>query len=214
MNKKLLIALLAVLVLGGGGYYFYSKNKTGGAGTGKEVSSGVTSLKELIAANVPQKCTFSTTDEESGKTEGTTYVAGGKVRGDFTNTISGKTTTSHMISDSKTSYIWEEGQKKGVKMTVDEPETDGADTATSTDSSAGTQADLNEKADYKCSAWLPDSSLFNPPSDVKFADLSEMFKVATPAPGAGQNDTSSACSYCNTLSGDDKTQCLSSLNCN
>ena len=213
--KKILIGVVILLALGAG-YYFYSKNNGGLPGSGTEVSSGMNSLRDLIGASVPQKCTFSSEDAESGKSEGTTYIAGGKVRSDFTNVVSGKTTTSHMITDSKTSYIWEEGQKTGVKMTIEEPEKGEADIPTSTESE-GAQTDLDQKMDYKCSAWLPDSSLFNPPSDVTFTDLSEMFKAPTPAPaasGAGSSDNQSSCSYCNALSGDDKTQCLAALNCN
>lgn len=172
MNKKLLIVVVVVLLLATG--YYLMKGKTSGIpGVGStETSSGPKSLKELIAAGIAQKCTFSSTDE-SGSTEGTTYVAGGKMRGDFTNVISGKTTKSHMIVDGKTNYIWTDGEKTGFKVTVED--TSGAgDTSVSQDTTQGSM-DLNEKADYKCSSWVTDSSQFTPPSNVQFTDFSQMF---------------------------------------
>lgn len=208
MNSKVLIIAVLVLLLGAGGYFYFVKGKNV-PGTGNAVTSGAKSLKELIAAGIPQKCTFSSNDD-SGKNEGISYVAGGKVRADITNTISGKTTTQHMISDNKTSYIWQEGDKNGFKMTVTESET----TATSAPVGTGREAvssgsDLNQKADYKCSAWIPDDSLFTPPSNVSFTDYSKLL-APTPSTSGG---TSSQCSYCNQLSGEEKTSCLSALNC-
>jgi len=198
MNK--IVIVVVILLLGVGGYYFYSKMKTGGIPGGPQVSSGQMSLKDLVASGLPQKCTFVSTDE-SGKTEGTSYVSGGKVRADSTLTAGGKATTSHIISDGKTGYIWTEGEANGFMMTVGESE--------STETSS--EADLSQKADYNCSTWLPDNSLFTPPSDVKFTDFSQMLQP-TSMP-AGIENTGSQCAYCETLTGEDKASCLSALQC-
>ena len=134
------------------------------------------------------------------------------MRGDFSTTSSGKTTASHMIVDGKITYIWTDGEKTGFKSTIPDTEASSAPDTTATDYSGSAQgADLDQKADYKCSAWVVDGSYFTPPSDVKFTDLSEMFK--TPAAGSAGNGSSSQCSYCDALSGDDKTQCLSAFKC-
>ena len=212
MNKKILLVAAAVLLLGVGGYFYTKTQKSGGNGGKSEVSSGMKSLKDLLSSGVAQKCTFSTTDE-SGVSEGTTYVAGGKVRGDFTTTASGKKTASHTIVDGKTSYIWTDGEKNGFKMTVEETEAGAEDKDAPVPQETSVQeTDLNQKTDYKCSAWVPDSSLFVPPTNVTFTDFSEMFKPSA-SPGA-QGGNSSQCAYCDSLSGGDKTQCLSALNCN
>ncbi len=208
MKNKAVIAVVVILLLGVGGYFYFNKSRN--VETAGGISSGVKSLKELLASGVPQKCTFAS-DDESGKTEGTSYIAGGKVRADFTSTINAKTTVSHMISDNKTSYIWTDGDKTGFKMTITETDTNATDSpVTGETASQGNEADLDQKSDYKCSVWVPDNSMFTPPADVKFTDFSEMFK---PSPATSGSGSSQQCSICDSLKGDDKTSCLSALNC-
>jgi len=204
MNKKVIAAVVILLVLIGG-YFGYTKLKGGSIttpGTTTE-SGGMKSLKDLLSLGVTQKCTFSQTGG-SGTSEGTTYVSGGKVRGDFTTTSSGKTMITHMISDGKTSYIWTEGEKTGFKMTAIEASPSTVQTG-SADTPVNSQADLDQKADYKCSGWTTDGSLFTPPTNVTFTDFSQMLNPSA-AP--------SQCSYCDSLTGDDKTQCMAAFKCN
>jgi hypothetical protein len=212
VNKKVLAIIVVVLLLLLGGWYLMNSNKAGTPGsTATESQGGMKSLKDLLSSGVAQKCTYSSTDEESGTSEGTSYVSGGKVRADFSTTVSGKTTISHMITDGKTSYIWTDGEKSGFKMTVPDATPTSAKTDTS-NTPVSSEADLNQKVDYKCSAWVVDNSYFTPPTTVTFSDFSQMVNPAAPA-GSGSS-SSSQCSYCNSLSGDDKTQCLTALKCN
>jgi len=212
MNKKALLIIAAVLLLLAGAWYYTSAKKSG-IGSGTETTSGTKSLKDLLSSGVAQKCTFSTTNE-SGVSEGTSYVSGGKVRGDFTTTVSGKTTKSHMISDGKSSYIWNDEDKTGFKMTIDETTQADVTKDSDTPTSIKTEGDLDQKADYKCSKWIVDGSYFTPPSNISFTDFSQMLNPsAAPSQGTGSS-TSSQCSYCASLSGDDKTQCLTALKCN
>lgn len=208
--KKVFLVVIA-LVLAAGAYFYFSKSKSNFSGV-NQIASGAKSLKDLIAAGVPQKCTYSSTND-SGSTQGTSYVADGKVRADFTSTLAGKSSTSHIISDNKITYMWTDGEKNGVKMTIPEGQASYSPVPESSDGSYK-QADLDQKADYDCSAWIPDSSVFTPPSDVTFTDLSEMYKPTQVQQGpSGGSESSSACSYCNNLTGSDKTQCLAALNC-
>ncbi len=212
-NKAVLIIVL--LLLGVGAYFGYTKflgGKLPGSSGSMMEEGGMKSLKDLLSSGVAQKCTYSTADE-SGNSEGVTYVSGGKVRGDFTTVASGKTMTSHMISDGKTSYVWSDGEKNGFKMTVTEEATGDVETDYS-DTSTSSQADLNQQADYKCSGWVVDGSVFTPPTTVTFTDFSQMYAPASAAPAQGGSGDSSQCSYCNALTGDDKTQCLTALKCN
>jgi hypothetical protein len=211
MNKKIIIAVVLLLLLGAGGYYFMKSGKDGSSSPASESSSKTQSIKELIAENIPQKCTFKTTDETSGTSEGTTYVSGGKVRGDFSVTQEGKTTINHMISDGQVSYIWQDGEKNGFKMTLSAEDAAEIKSDTSTSATAATGADLDQKVDYNCSAWIPDNSMFDPPKDVTFTDFSDMLK---PQGSGGTDSKASQCAYCGNLSGDDKTQCLTALGCN
>jgi len=178
-SKGLIIAVVVILLLAGG---YFLMNKKGPATSPTtsdtsttETSSGSKSLKDLLSAGIAQKCTYSTTSEGT-TTEGTSYIAGGKMRGDFTNTTSGKTTVSHMISDGKTSWIWTEGETTGFKMTVEEP-TAGETPSSQTTVEGGVGWD--DKFDYKCSAWVTDGTFFTPPSNVKFTDFSELLKGNT-----------------------------------
>jgi len=221
MNKKVIIAIavIVLLLLGGGVFLMTSKNKskttpstTGTKGDKNQESSQTSqkSLYDLLAAGLPQKCTFESTDD-FGSSEGTSYVSGGKVRADFAVTAGGKVTVSHMISDGKTSYIWTEGETNGFMMSVEESEATGTSAPTTGQTGTESNADLSQKADYNCSTWIPDNSLFTPPSDVKFTDFSQILQP-TSMP-AGIQNTGSQCAYCETLTGDEKTSCLTALSC-
>ena len=128
---------------------------------------------------------------------GTSYISAGKIRGDFSTTTAGTTVVGHMIVDGKTSYVWMDGQKTGFKMSFD-----SADTEATTNSSQG--VDPNKAFDFNCSPWSTDNSMFALPTTVKFTNFS---KVAVP--GAANQ-----CSVCDTLSGEEKTQCRTALKCN
>ena len=178
-NKGLIIAVVVILLLVAG---YFLMNKKGAPSipgvTTSETSSGPKSLKDLLSAGIAQKCTYSTTDE-NGSNEGTTYISGGKMRGDFSMTAAGKNTKSHMISDGKTSWIWTEGEEQGFKMTVEETSaTPGATEPQDASFQGGT--DWDQKVDYKCSAWVTDGSYFTPPTNVKFSDFSDLLKGNTP----------------------------------
>jgi hypothetical protein len=178
-NKGLVIGIVVILLLVVGYFLMNKKGSSTTPGTSSLTPDGTTeskSLKDLLTAGIAQKCTYSSTDED-GSTEGTSYISGGKVRGDFSVVSSGKTTKSHMISDGKTSYIWTDGEETGFKMTVEETDTQETDSSqTPTQGAAG----WDDKFDYKCSAWVTDGSYFTPPSNVKFTDFSELFKGNTP----------------------------------
>lgn len=219
MNKKLIVIVVAILAVLGGGYYVYSSQKAGvGApGTQSGKSNAVSSLKDLIAKNIAQTCTYSNSEGDV-ENSGTMFMAGGKVRGDFeTKMKDGKTTKSHMIVDGNTSYIWSDDSNMGFKSTFDEK----AGTTTSSKDS-GTPAetgsfDASAGMDYKCSPWSADASKFALPKGVTF----QSFGVPPTAPekgstepgAAGEKSNSSQCSYCDSLTGDSLSQCKAALNC-
>lgn len=210
MKSKAIVAVVIILLLIAGGAFYFLKVR---GGAGGKLSSGANSLKSLIAAGIPQKCTFSSSDA-SGSSQGTTFVAGGKVRADITSVVSEQTTVSHMISDGKTNYIWSDNDKNGIKMTVPES---SVTSAPSTGNTSGTgpssEGDLNQTENYKCSAWLPDNSQFTPPSNITFSDFGSLMPSAAPAVAPSTSGSSSQCAYCETLTGDSKTQCLAALKC-
>lgn len=209
MNKKVLVVAVAVLLLLAGGWYYMSSKGTGSplsSGTiGGSQESTATSLKDLIGKGIAQTCTF--TSEES---KGTVYVDGSKVREDFEVTMDDKVVKSHVIVLDNTMYNWSDEQKVGIKIAFDPKATPVA-----VESPAGGSIgkfDANANMDYKCSVWLPDSGKFTLPTDVTFSSFD--IPTTQTAPKQGTSSGSSQCSYCDALSGDDKTQCLKAMNCN
>lgn len=203
MNKKVVAIVAVLLVLLLGGYFFMTRGKPGSL-PGSQTSTSPSSLKDLLTKGVAQSCTFS--NEGSN---GTVYVAGGKMRGDFDAVTEGKTVKSHMIVDGNTSYIWMDGEKTGFKMSFDPATQSEGSAESTTPGSFDAGADMN----YKCGAWINDGSLFKLPADVSFATFAAPSLPPTTTEGTN-GGASSQCSYCSSLTGDDKTQCLSALNCN
>ena len=166
--------------------------------------SSLKSLKDLIASGQAQKCTFK--DKSAAvDVEGTTYIANGKMRGDFNSAIGENNIMMHMIVIDKTNYTWMDGQTTGYKMVFD---------PANMEAPTGTQqsVDVNKLIDYNCSNWTVDSSVFTPPSNVKF---SEFGAVTAPTGSTGTKTIpQNQCAACDYLSGDAKTQCRTQLNCN
>jgi cytoskeletal protein RodZ len=209
MNKKVLAVIVVVILLLLGGWYFMNSKKgttttSTQTATGTSQPSAVSSLKDLISKGVAQSCTYS-----NAATTGTIYVSGGTVRGDFDTTTDKTTTKSHMIVKDNTSYIWTDGQATGFKMSFDPNATPAAGAGSSAPSGG---VDASATMNYKCSAWAVDGSKFDLPTGVTFQTFA-IPSQAAPAQGTS-GSSSSQCSYCDSLSGDSKTQCLTALKCN
>ena len=211
MKNKLLVAIAVVLILLVGGYgayrvYKHFKRLANPIAQVVQNASAPKTLKDLLGLGSAQKCTY---------TGGTVYVAGGKVRGDFDVTENGKTINSHMIVDGNTSYVWTEGEKNGFKVAFNP---DAVSTPAPSVSPAATEAgqsgamDAEKPQDYKCESWAADPAMFALPKDVVFQDFSSLAPSGAPQP-TGITGSSSQCSYCDSITGSDKTQCLSALNC-
>jgi len=206
MNKKILIAAI-VIIVAAGGWYLYSRGGVNVPGVG---ITGAQSLRDLLTAGGNTKCSF--TDADS-KTEGTFYVSGGKVRGDFNTSQSGKPMMAHMIVENNNSFMWIDGTKDGFKTSFD------ATKQENTNAAANEQFDASRKMDYHCGPWGFDAGEFVLPPDVKFNDFSGMMKPPTAGgpntgtianvPGAGGN----SCATCDTLPEAYKAQCKTALGC-
>lgn len=182
-----IVALAIVALIGGGAYYAMNRNKTDVAGenqasTTAEQSSATgsvdskSSLRDLLGMGRNLACNF--TNTASGTTvSGTVFISGSQMRGDFTSkTGTQAAIDSHMIRTGSDVYIWSSLQGgQGIKMTLTEEQNAGAQGA----SSMATPADLDEKVAYECGNWLPDTSKFAAPSNVKFMDFSAMMKEPT-----------------------------------
>lgn len=220
-NKQAIIGILAaaVILIGAGGVFLYSKNKpaaepsstTSAKEQTKTESTMNNSLTDLLSSGKTQKCTFSYSDENGG-TEGTAYINNQNMRADLSITTEDKKVSQmSMIRKGDDNYIWGGGfpDGTGLKMTL------SAEEFTS-DEESKKYFDTSKKANYDCSGWTVDSSLFTPPSNIKFSDLSSMMKGVIKSeakPSGTTNSTGANCSVCNNLTGDAKTTCMSSLGC-
>lgn len=204
--KYFLIAL--VLVAGIAGIFVLSSRKSNLA---SNISPTVTpttteqktlsSLRDLLASETPQNCTF-LTEINGTPSQGNVFVSANKMRGDFDSQIDGKTVKSHMIVADNTSYLWSEGQNQGIKVEFDESDLENAD-----EFAEQAKLDVNAELDYDCDTWIPDNTVFQIPSEVQFTSLDEMMKALP-------TGSSEQCAQCESLTGDSKTQCLTALKCN
>nr|MBI5455654.1 hypothetical protein [Candidatus Levybacteria bacterium] len=171
MNTKIIGIIAAiVLLLGAGGAYFLNQNKTATntnvSPTPTKAKNKTSSLLDLLNLGKNQKCTFKTATS-STTTEGTLYITTGKMRGDFKTTVNGKAEEMNMIRDGEMNYIWGSSLKTGIKMKVP------LDELSKNQQTSGF-INPNNKMDYNCLPWTIDSSLFTPPPDIKFTDMTSL----------------------------------------
>lgn len=143
------------------------------------------SIKSLLSMGKNVTCTIKYPMGEQS-TEGTVYVSGKNMRGDFSFVSSGKSMDSHVIQDGTYMYSWSSASAQGVKMKMEDVD--------SVKASPSSQAvDLDKEVDYKCSSWGVDNSKFTPPADIKFVDIGQSMGKMNDAAGSGKPDLSSAC---------------------
>ncbi len=147
----------------------------------EETSSGKGSLLGLLALGKSQECAFVVRTDGMVQ-EGTAFYEGGNARVDTLIKGAGATDiASYMIMDknSNTMYMWGSAQgNQGIKMTL--PSEDSQTPSPMNNPQGGASAppvtpDMD--VDYNCKSWRVDRSVFVPPSDVEFMDMSEMQKM-------------------------------------
>ena len=208
--SKTVIGAIVVVILAAGGWYVYSQKGGTGAAmmqTNTETPSAMQSMKDLVASGVSQKCDF--TEPQSG-TNGTIYIAGGKVRGDFSSKTQAGTIAGHMISDGTTVNTWMDGMSQGFKSSFTASAAPG-----NTDSQKG--LDPDKKTDYKCSPWSADQSKFQLPSGITFTDMSAMMqgsmKAGADIKAGAMPGKAAQCSACDMAPEPQKSQCRQALGC-
>ncbi len=157
------------------------------------------SLKELLGMGKSLKCA-STNTSDKFTTTSTTYVSGEKVRSDVASQVANAAATnSHIIVVDGWMYMWSEGANSGIKIDVNAakqnnvPGADSSNQGTATPP-AGNQ--LDNKANFDCSPWTADESIFSIPQSVTFTDQSAAMndrKLDV------QKTPGSACDVCNSI---------------
>lgn len=169
-SSKLIIGIVVVVLLallGFMGFKFLGSksSSTGGTAGGGNV---FTSIKDALSKSVSLQCDY--TDATGIKT--TAYIKGGAIRSDTV----GKTAEesgSAIIKDKKM-YFW--NSQGGFVLDVpDEAKTPSVTPGKGTESPENI---MNSLEQYKesCKPAVVSDSLFTPPADVKFQDVSQMFK--------------------------------------
>ncbi len=234
MNKtaRIILVVVILILLGGGAAYLFGKSHKAptqseqtatSQNQTQQMSTQKKSLFDFFSMAGSQKCTFS--DKTNGGS-GNVYISGGKMRGDFQSTDTGKTNTSHMINDGKYVYFWTDGEKSGYKMSLDFVKQEASQVSmaqgnTSSQEQTPSQAvNMKQQSDYSCGPWPADSSLFSVPTNIAFTDYSAMMQGAmkgtTTHPGSAMHmqGNQAACSQCNQVpAGAARTQCRAALKC-
>lgn len=229
MNIKIIAIAVGLVLLGGGGAYVAQQQKesspaqTADTNTAVEQETGERqeigaingSMEELFALGQSVTCTYEHTGE-AGVTEGVVYVADHdrRMRGDFTftpTTEDGTQASGSMIVDDSTVYTWSETPEGtfGMQMSVDEMESGAVDDV---DSFEGENFDFTTDISYDCSPWNVDASLFVPPADVDFMDLSEQMRQMQEAFQGSASGVD--CSMCESIPDEAAAaECRASLQC-
>lgn len=174
--KTLLYVLVGGVVVVGGGYVVLQKMQAPESPvkemqTSEETTTenseadtqkafrGTGTVASLMARGGSFQCTASLTVQNSSS-QGTAYISGEKIRGDFTSRAGGMTIASHFIIADGYSYSWSDAAPQGFKVKVDG--------SSSSQSSQGvtTNADVS----YDCTPWTVDQSKFTVPSGITFLE--------------------------------------------
>ncbi len=180
----ILLIVVLLLLVGGAAFLLLSKNTTSPATTTPSSAKNASptgantfsSIQEALTKSMSLQCDY--TDTTGTKT--TSYIKGGAIRSDIVMASGSKGESSIIVKDN-TMYMWT--GKEGTKMTFDTDSimakvTPGAQKETSTQK-PGDVIDSLEKYKQSCKPATVSDSLFTPPSDVAFADLSELMKPKT-----------------------------------
>jgi len=175
MNTKLIMIIVGVLVLLGAGYWFFmADDEPDAASNGNQDQTASldrqASLEELAAGRENLVCTYSQTAEDGSTSSGTTYLASGRMSGEFTIAVEGQAPVrSYIINDGQNQYTWQDGSNQGYRFAVDELDADTA--ADDPVQSVDTGQDYN----FNCQEWPVEEARFSPPSNVDFIDFSAQF---------------------------------------
>lgn len=167
MALKVLIGLVLLAAIGGGVYVATKAPSAPAAeeqGAVVETESSGT-FAELLARVGSWKCDAKATHDQ-GASEGTVYMNGGKVRGDFVATMSGQTVNTSFVSMDGYIYTWSDLLPQGMKVKMD----------AAAGTSGGQGIDPATPVEYSCEVWIPDESKFALPS-------MEFFEIGTQGAG-------------------------------
>lgn len=174
MNTNAIIGLVVAVVVVGAGVWYFGGNNTGenmneSMQGNEESQMGSGTFMDLMKLGGSFECTVSSEDPNS-VSNGTVFVSGEKIRGDFTSTVNGTPYDTHFINADGFIYTWSSAMPQGMKM-ADQGMMEGE----ASPSEAPGSFDPSVKVDYECNPWMADAGKFTPPSDVSFMDFTQGF---------------------------------------
>lgn len=134
------------------------------------------SLRDLIAQNLPQKCTYTGTNQD-GSFESEIIISGKKFNQIIKTKSSDGEQTINSVSDGEYVYTWgthSTGGTFAMKLKADFDTQANPETQDSSDQKITTsQVDLDTDYQGKCSPTVVTDASFQPPKDIKFEDYSK-----------------------------------------
>ena len=177
---KVIVGILASIVVVAGAWHFMSKSSSeattaptqaAGLATSTALTPTITTpttgqagsgnIGSLLAMSGSVMCTV-TVSAAGTQSSGTIYVSNGKMHGDFTMNIAGKTMHASMINDGAYMYSWSDMIPQGVKIPISAAASTG-----DTTHGFGNSTPVS----YNCSPWTTDASKFVPPSNISFMTI-------------------------------------------
>lgn len=143
----------------------------------EESATSSFSLRDLIAKNIPQKCTW-VSNVDGSEFKGTIIVSGKKFKQETNVKQDGFDYIGHSVSDGTYLYTWQENSNKdspdiAIKMKLDSMDEElGADSSSERPSDSET-VDLDQEYQYNCTPTVVSDSDFQPPKDIEFVDYSQ-----------------------------------------
>ena len=146
----------------------------------EEPTTSSFSLRDLIAKNIPQKCTWSSNFDGS-EANGIMIIQGNKFNQEVNVKQEGADFITHSISDGTYIYSWQENSSQttpgmAIKMKLETINSPKEDTPSSDYSTSKQTVDLDQQYQYNCSPTVVSEADFQPPKDIKFTDYSQFLE--------------------------------------
>ncbi len=170
MKKYLSIIIVVVILIVIGVFAYFNNSSQQGSLTEQaktESNNLFSSIKDAMSKSLSLKCEYQGVE---GKT--TTYVKGEKVRV-ITETTGAEATIANLIFKDNKMWVWNEGEKEGFLFEIDNQDVDEQEDLSG---QSNREEIIEELEQYKdqCSTAVIQESMFTPPSDVTFKNLSNL----------------------------------------
>jgi predicted small secreted protein len=181
-------------------------------------SSFTGTVMDLLSMGKSMKCTAKYA-AEGVENNYTMYTMGDKVYSEMEVDMGaeGKISQRSLMAGDMV-YTWNPETNMGTKMSLKEFEDVDVDADVETpEEQDSSYKDFKQEFDYNCKAWVPNPSLFSPPSDIEFVDMTAMMKDMQESLENGDMGgmQEAACAACNNMpEGETRNECLASLGCN